>query len=77
MSGGMILVDVSGKASSVLTTKGEMIADIPITIPILLMLLPTTLPKIRSVCKPTAAATLAASSGVDVPYATTVKPITI
>ena len=41
------------------------------------MLLPTTLPKIRSVCAPTAAATLAASSGVDVPYATIVRPIII
>ena len=49
----------------------------PITIPILLILLPTMFPRIRSVCAPSEAATLAASSGVDVPYATTVKPITI
>ena len=71
------MIGTSFLVVALLTIKGEMIAHMPITIPMLLMLLPTTLPKIRSVCKPTAAATLAASSGVDVPYATIVKPITI
>ena len=71
------MIGTSFLVVALLTTSGEMIADISITIPTLLMLLPTMLPKIRSVCKPTAAATLAAISGVDVPYATTVKPITI
>ena len=36
---------------------------------------PITLPIIRSVSPTSAPATLTANSGVDVPYATTVKPI--
>ena len=40
-------------------------------------MLPTIFPKISSVCDPIAAIILVASSGVDVPYATTVNPITI
>ena len=49
--------------------------DTPITSPILAILLPTIFPSIISPWSP-AAAILAASSGVDVPYATTVMPIT-
>ena len=52
-------------------------AETPITRPMLLMLLPIMFPKINSVCELNAASIAAAYSGVDVPYATTVKPIII
>ena len=48
----------------------------PITIPTFAILLPITLPRIISPWS-LAAAILAANSGVDVPYATTVIPIII
>ena len=60
-----------------LIRRGVNIAEIPITIPTLLTLLPTMFPRINSVCELKAASREAASSGVEVPYATTVKPIII
>ena len=69
-----IMIGTSFLVVAFFTTSVETTAEhMPITIPMLLMLLPTTLPKIRSVCEPTTAAILAANSGVDVPYATIVK----
>ena len=50
-----------------LIKSGANIAEIPITIPTLLILLPIMLPKINSVCELNAASTAAANSGVDVP----------
>ena len=47
--------------------SGANIAEIPITIPTLLILLPITFPKINSVCELNAASIAAANSGVDVP----------
>ena len=60
---------------TLLIRRGVNIAEIPITIPTLLMLLPIMFPKINSVCELNAANIAAANSGVDVPYATTVRPI--
>ena len=62
---------------TLLIKSGVNIAETPITKPILLILLPTIFPKINSVCELNAASIAAANSGVDVPYATTVKPIII
>ena len=69
-----IIIGTSFRIVILLTTSGVIIAAMPTTIPTLAILLPITFPRIIALCSP-AAAMLAANSGVEVPYATTVIPI--
>ena len=73
----IIVIGISNSRVSFLNFSGFIIAHAPNIKNMFAMLLPTTFPMLMSECPSIADVTLTTSSGIDVPIATIVSPITI